>query len=229
MFPPQRFFPGVNLNFTQHIFEKMTSWDDIAIYACSEGLASTQKLTWRELHLHVKILADAMRHSGLQKGDRVAAVISNCLEAIIAALAVLSVGAIWSTSSPDMGVSGILDRLRQIEPKFTIIESSVIYNGQRRPLMDKARTCLEDLVKLPHFQELIIIPRGNDAIITVLSPGMVTWDRFNVRATGRELVFAQSPFSHAGFIVYSSGTVRKIDNKLAKMGLNFLRRGLRSV
>lgn len=207
MFPPPRFSPDVQLNFTQHIFERKSSWENVALYACSEGLSSIQDITWRQLHARVTTLADALRHSGLKKGDRVAAVISNSLEAIVAALAVLSIGAIWSTSSPDMGVSGILDRLRQIEPRFTIIDSSVVYNGQKRPLMNKARTCLEELRKLPNFQKMIIISRGRDADNTPLLPGMVTLDDFNIRATRREMVFEQVPFSHPGFIVYSSGTV----------------------
>ncbi|KAJ9634875.1 hypothetical protein H2204_006109 [Knufia peltigerae] len=206
MFPPPRFFPDVKANFTEHIFQSKTSWENVALHACSEGLSTIEDITWRQLHARVTILADAMRNSGLRKGDRVAAVITNTPEAIVTALAVLSIGAIWSTSSPDMGVSGILDRLRQIEPRFLLIETSVVYNGQRRPLMDKARRCLEELRKLPNFQKMIVIPRGRDAVNSTLLPGMVTWDDFNDLATGNKLVFEQLSFSHPGFIVYSSGT-----------------------
>lgn len=214
MFPPPRFFPDVKANFTEHIFQSKTSWENVALHACSEGLSTIEDITWRQLHARVTILADAMRNSGLRKGDRVAAVITNTPEAIVTALAVLSIGAIWSTSSPDMGVSGILDRLRQIEPRFLLIETSVVYNGQRRPLMDKARRCLEELRKLPNFQKMIVIPRGRDAVNTTLLPGMVTWDDFNDLATGNKLVFEQLSFSHPGFIVYSSGTVRRLRSSL---------------
>jgi acetoacetyl-CoA synthetase len=182
--------------------------EGVALYACGEGLSTIQTLTWDELLARVERLADALRESDLKKGDRVAAVISNCVEAIILCLATLSIGAIFSTCSPDMGTTAVTDRLKQIEPRYVFIESSVVYNGKRRPLMDKARACLKLFRTLPNFQEMIIIPRHGTKNET-LSQGMVSWADINDRATGKPLTFEQLPFSHPGFIVYSSGTVRK--------------------
>lgn len=208
MFPPPRFFPEIRANFTEHIFSSRLN-EEIALYACGEGLSTVQTVTWEELLTRVERLADALRESGLMKGDRVAAVISNCVEAIILCLAVLSIGAIFSTCSPDMGATAITDRLKQIEPRYVFIESSVIYNGKPRPLMDKARACLKMFRTLPKFQEMIIIPRHGTKNET-LSHGMISWIDLDNRVTGKPLTFEQLPFSHPGFIVYSSGTVRNL-------------------
>ena len=205
MFPPSRFFPDITMNFTEHVFQGRPS-QDIALYACQEGATSIQEVKWHELHSKVAVMANAMRTSGLKKGDRVAAVISNCVEAIVACLATISIGAIFSTSSPDMGVDGIMDRFNQIEPRFAVFESSVVYNGKPRPLMDKARQCVSALRKLSNFQEAIIINREG-SLETKMPPRMTTWDEFGGRATSRRLLFEQVPFDHPGFIVYSSGTV----------------------
>ncbi|EXJ63370.1 acetoacetate-CoA ligase [Cladophialophora psammophila CBS 110553] len=202
MFPPPQFFPDITLNFTEHIFQNRAP-GQVALYACSEGLAEITEIDWDDLYTRTKTFADALRNSGLKKGDRVAAVISNCVETIVACLAVLSIGAIFSTSSPDMGVSGIMECLAQIEPRFTIIESSVRYNGKTRTLMDKAEACLDGLRQIAGFQEMILIQRQGFS-----SPpsSTVTWEQFNTRATGRDLTYEQVPFNHPGFIVYSSGT-----------------------
>lgn len=205
MFPPPKFFPDISMNFTEHLLQQKQD-DHVALYAVDELDSEIKKTTWGELKHLVATLADALRASGLQKGDRVAAVISNCREAVIACLATLSIGAIFSTSSPDMGVSGILDRLRQIQPKFTFFESSVLYNGKNKSLIPKVQECVDHLRKVEGFREAILITRETSRKYPSVA-NITTWDNFNARTSGRPLKFEEVSFSHPGFIVYSSGTV----------------------
>jgi acetoacetyl-CoA synthetase len=194
------------MNFTEHIFQGRDP-NEIALYDCKEGLSSTQEMQWHELYSRVEVLADAMKNAGLRKGDRVAAVISNCAEAVVACLATLSVGAIFSTSSPDMGVAGIMDRLDQIQPRLVVFESSARYNGKVRPLGEKIEKCTVALRKVPNFQEMIVINRGSEPLDTKTLSNTTSWEVFQKRSTGKKLQFEQVAFDHPGFIVYSSGTV----------------------
>ncbi|OQV08827.1 hypothetical protein CLAIMM_13044 [Cladophialophora immunda] len=146
-----------------------------------------------------------MAQAGVTVGDRVAAIISNCVETVVACLATLSLGAIWSTSSPDMGVEGIMQRLNQIEPKLVLFESSVRYNGKLRPLVQKYEECTARLRKTRNFQLGIMIVR-EIPYSTKVSRDVVTWHNFVQGAPDRDLTFVQLPFNQPGFIVYSSGT-----------------------
>ena len=206
MFPPPRFFPDVMLNFTEHFFQDKEP-SGIAIYSCTEGLEHIQEVRWHQLHSRVRALADAMGASGLRKGDRVAAVVSNCVDAVVACLATISIGAIFSTSSPDMGVDGIMDRLEQIQPRFVIFESSVVYNGKVRVLRTKIKECIVALRRIPGFQQAIVINRECAGLNVDAEVDYMSLDQFLERDTGRSLHFEQVPFDHPGFIVYSSGTV----------------------
>ena len=211
LFPPPRFFPDVRLNFTEHFFQDKGP-SLIAIYSCTEGLENIQEVRWHQLHSRVRVLADAMRASGLRKGDRVAAVISNCVETVVACLATLSIGAIFSTSSPDMGVDGIMDRLKQIQPRFVIFESSVVYNGKVRVLKTKIEECVLALRRIPGFQQAIVIDRERAGFDMEAEVSLMSWDQFLERDTGSPLHFEQVPFDHPGFIVYSSGTVSPLSD-----------------
>lgn len=205
MFPPPEFFPDVRMNFAQHLLE-VESLNTNAIYVVPEGARTVRPITRQELREKVTVVADALRQAGVEKGDRVAAIISNCLETIVACLATLSIGALWSTSSPDMGVEGIMQRLEQIEPKIVFFESSVYYNGKLRSLTQKYEQCLARLRRGAHFKRAVLIIR--DEAYSKERIDSTTWDRFLTTARGRPLTFEQLPFSHPGFIVYSSGTVR---------------------
>ncbi|KEF51079.1 acetoacetate-CoA ligase [Exophiala aquamarina CBS 119918] len=204
IFPPPHFFPGTTLNFTEHIFQNRIP-GRTALYFAKEGSTDIERISWNELYTQVQTTAEAMRNSGVCKGDRVAAVITNCPEAIVACLATLSIGAIFSTSSPDMGTQGIMDRLLQIEPRLVFFESSVFYNGKTRTLMTKVGECIAALSTVLNFREAILIEREEQQRAHTL-PWTVSWMHFNRRANGAELGFEQVQFHHPGFIVYSSGT-----------------------
>lgn len=228
MFPPPRFFPDITVNFTEHILQGKPH-SEVALYACAEGLTKIEPVTWGQLYRMVETCADAMRGCGVKKGDRVAAVITNCVEAIVACLAALSIGAIFSTSSPDMGATGIMDRLQQIQPRLVIVESAVTYNAKRRELITKFESCLAELVAVPNFQSMLVIDRDGSRPGR-LPTGMIWWEHFNENATRRPLVYEQLPFDHIGFIVYSSGTVRLMHHKFRRyIELTLHRQELQSV
>lgn len=211
MFPPPQFFPEVRMNFAEHLLHN-PSINPFALHAvtegaATEGAATIQSFTRQELSDQVRALADAMHRQGVRRGDRVAAVISNCVESIIACLATLSLGALWSTTAPDMGEDGIMQRLDQIEPKIVFFESSVQYNGKLRSLTQKYKDCLARLRRVRNFQLAVLIIRDEPYSCSA-SGDNTTYEQFLTTGTGRPLIFEQLPFNHPGFIVYSSGTVR---------------------
>ncbi|VUC32615.1 unnamed protein product [Clonostachys rosea] len=204
MYPPVQFFPGVKMNFAENIFSNYQA-DEIAMYIASEGAHHIRNVTWRELRDDVAKVAGAMVASGVQEGDRIAAVISNRLETIVICLAALSIGAIWSSSSPDMGVEGLLSRLTQIRPKVVFCESEVTYNTKLRDLLPNHCQWTEILSKDPQLTNVVVIS-GQRKVPTETLRKMTTWDEFLDRDTRRPLTFKQLPFDQPAFIVYSSGT-----------------------
>jgi acetoacetyl-CoA synthetase len=207
MFPSPKFFPGSLMNFAENVFRGRDP-SRTAIIEATEGSLETISITWGELQTQVEKLADALRASGVQKGDRVAAVIATTGLAISLCLATLSIGAIWSSISPDFGTKGILDRLLQIDAKLIFTDISVVYNGKNRDLADtisewgkvaSGGSSLKNVVlNTPH-------PAISSKILKAID-----LSAFLSRGIGRKLQFEQVPFSHPGFIFYSSGTVQSI-------------------
>lgn len=192
------------MNFAENMFAHYQK-DKTVLHVVSEGAKSMRDVAWGELHDAVSRLAGAMVASGVKEGDRVAAVISNRLETIVICLAALSIGAIWSSSSPDMGVEGVLSRLLQIRPKLVFCESEVVYNGKQRDLLPNHVKWTEELRKDAQLENVVVIT-ARKKISAETHPKMISWDRFLARDNGRPLTFKQLPFNHPAFIVYSSGT-----------------------
>lgn len=205
MYPPPRFFPDIQLNFAENMFANFRS-GDILLQICTEGGGNARGVTWDELHLQVQRLASAMIASGVTVGDRVAAIISNRQETVVASLATLSLGAIWSTSSPDMGVDAILGRLIQIRPKLVFCESAVVYNAKKRDLWANHLCWAEELAKTPELQDIVVIPEAGTTTVPRSQYKTISWHHFLSRSTPRKLTFVRLPFDHPAFIVYSSGT-----------------------
>ncbi len=156
------------------------------------------------LNRRVERVADAMRSTGIGMGDRVAALIANTEQAITFCLAALSIGAIWSSISPEFGAQGILDRLIQVKPKLLFANTSVIYNGKFRNLMPTIIDIAKVLIKDASLVN-IIFTSNQPATATV--PKGINLNSFLSRGTGRKLFFEQVPFNQPAFILYSSGTV----------------------
>ncbi|OCK75425.1 acetoacetyl-synthase [Lepidopterella palustris CBS 459.81] len=203
MYPSPKFFPGAKMNFTGSIFLNRDP-NGRAILEVEEASLEISVITWAELYDKVEKTADAMRSLGVQTGDRVGAVISNTAQPIILCLAALSIGAIWSSISPDFGVQGILDRLVQTKPKLVFSDTSVVYNGRKRDLMPTVQTWAKTISK---GEELVhIVLTSSDPKEAALVEKGITYPEFYSKGIGRKLVFEQLPFSQPAFIFYSSGT-----------------------
>ncbi|OAL23087.1 hypothetical protein AYO20_11078 [Fonsecaea nubica] len=210
LFPPPEFFPGVKLSFPENLLSGRPP-KEIAVHVVQEGGTDIKDYTWGELYSMVERAADALISLGVKKHDRVAAVLSNRLETVVLCLATLSIGAIWSSSSPDMGESGILDRLTQIKPKIVFGEASVVFKGKAMDLAAKNAAIVRGLEGFTEFKTLVVLPpQGQEggAKKNNNSGGrqVLSYEEFLEHSIGRPLKFTRLPFSHPGFIVYSSGT-----------------------
>lgn len=164
-----KWFPGIKINLAENIlFGSGKGESKVAVTSIREGNANITHTTWAELRLMVGNLASAMRASGIQKGDRVAVIASNSLPTLVILLATLSIGAIFTSTSTDMGSKGILDRLSQIRPTIVFMEDFAVYGGKVIDLRPKATEVSRSLLKLKGFEQLVIIPRFD--VITDLSP-----------------------------------------------------------
>ncbi|KAM7051175.1 acetoacetyl-CoA synthetase isoform 1-T1 [Molossus nigricans] len=200
-------FKGSRLNYAENLLRHKEN-DKVAVYVAREGKEDIVKVTFEELRQQVALFAAAMRRMGVRKGDRVVGYLPNSEHALEAMLAAASIGAVWSATSPDFGVNGVLDRFSQIQPKLIFSVEAVVYNGKEHGHLDK----LQQVVKgLPDLEKVVVIPcvasRGTIDISRV--PNSVFLDDF--LATGKgdqapQLEFEQLPFSHPLFIMFSSGT-----------------------
>lgn len=209
MYPPPTFFPDVKMNLAENIFANHRA-EDIILHVASEGAEDLRDVTWEELRGEVARISGAMASRGVKVGDRVAAVMSNRLETIVACLAALSLGAIWSTSSPEMGVDAILSRLTQIRPKLVFCESQVVYNGKLRHLLSKHSVWSKILAKETTELEAVVVAGSLKDVTSEPTESpvkLIAWDDFLAQgASNTKLKFRQLPFNHPGFIVWSSGT-----------------------
>ncbi|XP_061528734.1 acetoacetyl-CoA synthetase isoform X4 [Phycodurus eques] len=202
-------FSGARLNYAENLL-KHTEQDKVALYSATEASEEIIKVTFRELRRDVALFAAAMRKMGVQTGDRVVGYLPNSIHAVEAMLAAASIGAIWSSTSVDFGVNGVLDRFSQIQPKLLLSVAAVVYNGKTHNHVDKL-TCV--VKGLPDLQKVVVIPYARDKHHIDLSkiPSSVFIDDFLASGRGDgdqlpQLEFEQLPFSHPLFIMYSSGT-----------------------
>lgn len=202
--PGAKWFDGARLNFTEQMFrfhEEGDEADQPAIIAQSE-LRPMTRLSWRELRRTVTAVANTLRALGVQPGDRVVAYLPNIPETAIAFYACASIGAIWSSCSPDMGHASVLDRFRQIDPKVLITVDGYRYGGKdfdRLPVIEAMRQAL------PTLEQTILIPYLNpQAALADATP----WSALlsHPAAHAQPILFEQVGFDHPLWILYSSGT-----------------------
>ncbi|CAG8783814.1 36985_t:CDS:2, partial [Racocetra persica] len=205
-------FSGARLNFAQNLLW-CRDGNRTAIISAGEG-KSIQTISYRDLYDQVRRMAVAMRSAGVRKGDRICAYISNCPEAVIAMLASTSIGAIWSSASPDFGVSGVLDRFSQIRPKFLFSTNSVVYNEKTINILPKLKLVAESLEK-EGLEKVIVVSFNEFNNYDLSSISLATsWNDFLnnysvVGSSSDEIEFEQLPFDHPLYILFSSGTTGK--------------------
>ena len=196
--PGAKWFDGATLNFTENLLR----YRDDKIAILFQGEDGTQSsLTYKELHDQVSRLARSMREMGIVKNDRVAGFMPNIPETIITMLATASIGAIWSSCSPDFGIKGVLDRFQQIEPKLIFAADGYLYNGKTIDCLSKLKNIL---TYLPSIKKTIIVPFTGDSNTNVIKNSML-WNDFLHKDSG-DIIFEQLPFDHPLYIMYSSGT-----------------------
>ena len=194
--PGTVWFPGSELNYVDQLLrQKEITPYKIAVVSQSETFGRVE-LTWTELYQQVASVADQFRKVGLERGDRVVAILPNSTTALIAFLATASLGGIWSLCAPDMGHVAVLDRFKQIKPKILIAQDGYVYGGKKIDRKEITYTIMENL---PTLEQTIILPVSND-----LPKGVLNWK--NLINSVVDLETEQVPFDHPLWIVYSSGT-----------------------
>ncbi|MCH7839405.1 MAG: acetoacetate--CoA ligase, partial [Planctomycetes bacterium] len=196
--PGANWFPGCRLNFAENLLRHQDERTAIVFYGESQVRRS---LTFKELAAKVAQFAAALRNWGVRPGDRVAGFMPNMPESVIAMLGAASIGAIWSSSSPDFGIKGVLDRFGQIEPKVLIAADAYYYNGKRISTLDKLSGIVESLPKT----EKIIVVSYDGSDISGMPDGAIAWDKC-LEEDPPPLKFEMLPFNHPLYILYTSGT-----------------------
>jgi acetoacetyl-CoA synthetase len=198
--PGARWFPDARLNFAENLLRRRDRAPALVFWG-EDRVKS--RVTHDELYSEVSRFAQALRAAGVKAGDRVAGYMPNLPGAIIAMLATSSIGAIWSSCSPDFGVRGVLDRFGQIEPRILVSADGYFYNGKTIDVLPR----LKDIAaNLPSVDKVIIVPytRGSPPIRDI--PRAVNVHDFMSPHHPREIVFERLPFNHPLYVLYSSGT-----------------------
>ncbi|BBO70368.1 acetoacetyl-CoA synthetase [Desulfosarcina alkanivorans] len=201
--PGARWFAGAELNFAENLLRHRD--DRTALIFQGEGQPQ-QSCTYKQLYEDVSRMAQALKAAGVTRGDRVAGFMPNMPQAIIAMLAAVSLGAIWSSSSPDFGIKGVLDRFGQIEPKVLFTADGYFYNGKTFDSLEKVGGILQ---QLPMVEKVVVV--GYTAAEPDLAkvPNAVSWDSFVAPYSPAEIDFVQVPAEHPLYVMYSSGTTGK--------------------
>ncbi|CAG4883677.1 Acetoacetyl-coenzyme A synthetase [Georgfuchsia toluolica] len=197
--PGAEWFPGVQLNYVEQVFRHASGEHPAIVFRNEAG--EDREVSWVELQRQVAALAATLRAQSITTGDRVVAFMPNIPEAVVAFLAIASIGAIWSVCSPDMGRVAVLDRFRQIAPKAMIAVDGYRYGGKAH---DRRTLVAELLGELPTVEYLILLPTLDPAAGTTGFRKATLWA--DAIAGNTPLRVTHVPFNHPLWVVYSSGT-----------------------
>lgn len=198
--PGARWFPQARLNFAQNLLRRRDDTDALVF----RGEDQVQRrVSHRELYDQVSRVAQALKAAGIGEGDRVAAYLPNMPETIVAMLAASSLGAIWSSCSPDFGVNGVVDRFGQIEPKLLFAVDGYYYNGKTHDSLEKIAEIRQ---RIPSIERVVVIPYTRESFPLESISGAVPLGQFIDSYTAQEISFRQLPFDHPLYIMFSSGT-----------------------
>ncbi len=198
--PGARWFPGARLNFAENLLRRRDSQTGIVFWGEN---AVRRKMTYAELYDLVSRTAQALRALGVASGDRVAGFMPNMPEAIVAMLATASIGAIWSSCSPDFGVQGVLDRFGQIEPKVLFCVDGYYYSGKTHDVLARVQ---EIAGQLPTLQKVVVVPYLIAKPLVDKIPNAIHLSSFVAAFEAADIAFERVPFGHPLYILYSSGT-----------------------
>jgi acetoacetyl-CoA synthetase len=191
-------FAGAELNYAEHLLRH--GGERAALVFTAEN-GDRREVSFDELRHCAAGVAEGLRRAGVVRGDRVGGYLPNCPEAIIAMLATASIGAIWSSCSPDFGVAGVVDRFGQIGPRVLFTANAYTYNGKR---FDCAETVAGIVAAIPEIRQTVVVPFADDSMDLTAITGAIAFDDFRTEDT--ELRFEPVAFDHPLFVMYSSGT-----------------------
>ncbi len=197
--PGAAFFPDARLNYAENLLVKDDDSDALVFWGEADV---RRRVSWRELRQEVSRVAAALEGFGLQPGDRVAGYLPNMPEAIVAMLATASLGATWSSCSPDFGVQGVLDRFGQIAPAVLFAVDGYAYGGK---VHDCTAKTAEIAARLPTLKKVVVAEYMGGGSIAAI-PKAETWERFIQPFPPGPVRFRPMPFNHPLYILYSSGT-----------------------
>ncbi len=198
--PGARWFPNVRLNFAENLLRFKD--DRVAILFRGENGAS-ERITYVQLRARVAALAAALRAQGVGMGDRVAGFMPNLPDTVIAMLATSSLGAVWSSCSPDFGINGVVDRFGQIKPKVLFTAASYQYGGKQLDCLEKIRSVLDQIESI---ERVVVVPYLDRPESLEAISKAVNLDAFVAPFHDAELEFVPTSFDHPLYIMYSSGT-----------------------
>ncbi|HEV2546486.1 MAG TPA: acetoacetate--CoA ligase [Stellaceae bacterium] len=198
--PGACFFPDAKLNFAENLLRRRDAADAIVFWGEDKV---RRRLSHAQLYDAVSRLAQAFAADGVGPGDRVAGYLPNMPETVIAMLAAASLGAVWSSCSPDFGVKGVLDRFGQIEPKILMLAEGYYYGGKSFDCLDKAA---EIASQLPSLKRVVVVPYTRESSALAGLPLGTMLADYIAPYAAKTIAFARLPFRHPLYILYSSGT-----------------------
>ena len=198
--PGARWFSGAKLNFAENLLRYRD--DRVALIFKGEGQPSS-RLTYAQLYDEVARLAKSLKDLGIHPGDRVVGFMPNMPESMIAMLAATSLGASWSSCSPDFGIKGVLDRFGQIKPRVLFTANGYSFKGKRIDSLERISNILKEL---PSIEKVVVVPYTEQQADISAVANAVHYQDFRSAESGLEIEFEQLPFEHPLYIMYSSGT-----------------------
>ena len=198
--PGAKWFSGARLNFAENLLRYRD--DQTALIFKGEDRVD-KRMTYSELYDEVASVARSLMLAGVQTGDRVVGFMPNMPETIVAMLAAASMGATWSSCSPDFGIKGVLDRFGQIKPKVLFTADGYFFKGKRLDSLERISSILKEL---PSIEKVVVVPYTEKKPDIGSLPNAILYDEFKSPESGLPIEFEQLPFDHPLYIMYSSGT-----------------------
>ena len=198
--PGARWFPEARLNYAENLLRRR---DEASALVFRGEDRVNAELTFAELYDRVSVLSQALRAAGLRAGDRVAGYLPNMPEALIAMLASASIGAVWSSCSPDFGVQGVVDRFGQIAPRVLFGVDGYFFNGKRHDTLSRLA---EVVARIPSVERVVVVPYTSSSPEIGAIARAVLWEDFVAGPAPAPIRFEPLPFDHPLFVMYSSGT-----------------------